>query len=111
MALRGLLFATGVTSVIFGIGGCASDLIEVRPGSEHVVLMQAGQIADCQSKGDITVSVLAKVGFISRSDEDVEANLLQLARNGAVDAGADAVVRGAWLGLGKRTFAMYKCDH
>jgi hypothetical protein len=58
-------------------------IIEVRQGSDDVVLMQASQIACCQSKGDITVSVLAKEGLISRSEEDVEANLLQLARNGA----------------------------
>jgi hypothetical protein len=95
--------------LIAGLGGCASDLIKVREGSDRVSLADAGQVASCQSKGEITVSVLAQVGFISRSAKDVEADLLQLARNGAVDAGADTLVKGDWQGFGKRTFAMYKC--
>lgn len=91
------------------LGGCASDLIEVKPGSRQVTLAEPDQVANCQSKGEITVSVLAKVGFISRSVEEVDANLLQLARNGAVDAGGDTVVQGARPELGTRTFSIYKC--
>ncbi len=91
------------------LGGCASDLIHVKPGSESVALADPGQVKGCESKGTITVSVLANVGFINRSVKDVDANLLQLARNGAVDAGGDTVVKGPRPDIGKRTFDIYKC--
>jgi hypothetical protein len=97
------------TTLLVFNAGCASDMIDVRAGSERVSLADANQVTSCQSKGKITVSVLAKVGFINRSVEDVEANLLQLARNGAAEVGADTVVKDELVVIGKRTFAMYKC--
>ena len=39
-----------------------------------------------------------------------EANLSQVARNEAVDAGADTVVKGDSPEFGKRTFKLYKCQ-
>ena len=91
------------------LGGCASTLIDVRTGSDRVSLADASQVASCQSKGEIAVSVLSEVGFISRSVEEVEANLLQLSRNSAVDGGGDTLVRGISPSFGKRTYAIYKC--
>ena len=91
------------------LAGCASNLIDVRPGSSDILLAKPGQVEGCESKGKIDVSVLARVGFISRSYDEVEANLLQLARNGAVDAGADTVVKGPSPEYGRRTYFMYKC--
>ncbi len=102
---------TVIVVLITGMSGCASDLIEVRKGSDRVSLVETSQIGSCQSKGEITVSVLAEVGFISRSVDAVEANLIQLARNGAIDSGGDTVVRGNSPEFGKRTFAIYKCNH
>jgi hypothetical protein len=91
------------------MGGCASSLIDVTPGSFRVALADASQVGNCQSKGKITVSVLAEIGFINRSVESVEANLLQLARNGAMESGGDTVVKEESPEYGKRTFAIYKC--
>lgn len=91
------------------LSGCASDLIEVRPGLDRVSLADPSQVAGCEDKGAITVSVLSNVGIVSRSVEDIDANLLQLAKNGAVDAGGDTVVKGPRPELGRRTFHIYKC--
>lgn len=108
---RKLPVLTAFALTAFTLSGCAgSDFIKVRPGSDKVVLADPGQVAHCQPKGKITVSVLAKVGFITRSVKDIDANLLQLARNGAIDAGGDTVVKGARPALGKRTFLIYKCQ-
>jgi hypothetical protein len=95
--------------LISGLSGCASGLIEVRTGSDQVSLTEASQVGNCQPKGEITVSVLAEVGFISRSAEAVETNLLQLARNGAIDSGGNTIVKGNSSEFGKRTFSIYKC--
>ena len=107
---KGMRVAALTLPLIAGLNGCASSMIEVREGSDRVSLAEANQVAGCQPKGKTTVSVLATVGvFMTRSEEAVEANLLQLARNDAVDAGADTLVKGESKQLGKRTFEIYKC--
>jgi hypothetical protein len=91
------------------LGGCSSTLIEVRQGSDQVAVAEPSQVGACRLVGKTTVSVLAEVGAVSRSIEAVDANLLQLARNAAVDEGGDTVVPGDRPEVGKRTFAIYKC--
>ena len=98
-----LLTAIGVLT------SCASQLIDMQPGSDRVSVADINQVAHCESKGKVKVSVLSEVGFISRSAEAVESNLLQLARNSAVDANADTIIKGGTLVFGERTFDLYKC--
>jgi Domain of unknown function (DUF4156) len=105
-----IFFIAAMLPLIVGLSGCASSMIPVRDGSDRVSLADADQVGSCKSLGKTTVSVLAKVGiFMTRSAEDVEANLLQLARNDAVDDGADTLVKGDSQEFGKRTFSIYKC--
>jgi len=100
---------SAVAALTAGLAGCASHLIEKRPGADLVTVADANQVANCQSKGKATVGVMAEVAFVTRGPEAVEANLLQLARNAAVDAGGDTVVKGSSMEYGKRTFEIYKC--
>jgi hypothetical protein len=78
-------------------------------GVDRVSLAEANQVAACQSKGQVTIKVLAKVGFVVRNADEVEADLLKMAFNGAVDAGADTIVKGDQPEFGKRNFSFYKC--
>jgi uncharacterized protein YceK len=89
--------------------GCASTLIEKKVGSEGVAVVGANKVSDCESKGRMTASVLAKVWFVNRSEQSVEENLLQMARNSAVDGNADTIVKGESKQLGERTYFFYKC--
>lgn len=102
--LRVILSAT----VLIGTG-CASSLIDVREGSEKVAVVEVSQVSGCESKGRVTSSVLSKVWFVNRSADDIEANLLQMARNGAVSNNADTIVKGESKQFGERTFDLYKC--
>ena len=106
---KGILLSTIILSLTAGLSGCASSLIGVHEGAERVSLADAKQVAACQSKGKTIVTVLSKVGIILRYEEDVEENLYQLARNNAVDAGADTLVKGESKEFGKRMFEMFKC--
>jgi hypothetical protein len=106
---KNVLLVSALAALTAGLGGCASKMIEVRPGSDQVALAQPSQVSSCESKGKVNVSVLSEVAFVTRSPEAVEDNLLQLARNAAVDGGADTVVKGNSTEYGKRTFEMYKC--
>ena len=95
--------------LVLSLGACASQLIDVRSGSERVSVADTNQVSSCESKGKITGSVLTEVGLFTRSVEAVEANLLQLALNGAVDKGGDTVVKKDTTRYGERTFDIYKC--
>ncbi len=101
---------------IAALSACSSVIIGTKEGSDHVSLANTDQIANCQSKGKINISVMAMIGFIPRREDDVEANLYQMARNSAVENGADTLVKGESFAeetigntLGKRQFEMYKC--
>jgi hypothetical protein len=106
-----ILAAVSLSPLILGMSGCASHLIEVKPGSDHVSVADASQVTSCKYVGKTTVMVLSQVGIFSRSIEDVDANLLQLARNDAVDEGGDTIVKGERPEIGKRTFEIYQCHH
>jgi len=106
---KGILVTAIAMPLLAVLSGCPSSLIGVREGSERVSLADAKQVAACQSKGKINVSVLARIGLTDRDAEDVENNLYQLARNNAVDSGADTLVKGESTEFGKRTFEMFKC--
>ncbi|MBX9960559.1 MAG: DUF4156 domain-containing protein [Burkholderiaceae bacterium] len=91
------------------LGGCSSTLIGERIGADQVVLADATQVSKCKSLGRTTLSVLSSLGPITRSAEAVEDNLLQMARNEAVDKGGDTVVKGASMEYGKRSYEIFKC--
>ena len=101
--LLGCLIITG------SLSGCASSFIETKSGSEGVAIVDASKVSSCELQSKVTSSVLSKVWFISRSQESVEENLLQMARNSAVENGADTIVKGESSQFGERTFALYKC--
>ena len=98
-----------ITATATSIVGCASAFIDVKSGSENISVLEAQQVAACELKGKVTSSVLSKAGFISRSVEGVEENLLQMAKNSAVEDGGDTLVKGESTEFGKRTFSIYKC--
>ena len=109
MSISKAILALAIPMLFAGLSGCSSVMIGEKQGSDHVSLANANQMAACQSKGKINLSVIAKFGILPRSEEDVEANLYQMARNSAVDNGADTLVKGESKELGKRQFEMYKC--
>jgi len=101
------LVALGVVAV--GLTGCASKLIGERIGADQVVLAKDTEVAKCKSLGRSTLSVLSSLGPITRSAEAVEENLLQMARNEAIDKGGDTVVKGNSVEYGKRSYEVFKC--
>lgn len=91
------------------LSGCANSFIDVKAGSEKVAVIDTKQVSGCESKGKVTSSVLSKIWFVSRGEESVEENLLQMARNSAVEVNADTIVKGESNKFGERTYALYKC--
>lgn len=96
-------------SVISILAGCASSFIDVKEGTDKVNVSTSDKVTNCVSKGTVTTSVLSKVLFVSRSVEGVEENLLQMAKNAAVEASANTIVKGDAPKFGERIFTMYQC--
>jgi hypothetical protein len=92
-----------------GLAGCSSMFIEKRPMAWEIPVVEPAAVANCESKGGTLVSVPAYVWMIKRDDEAIEENLLQLARNAAMDAGGDTLVKGDSPESGRRNYAIYKC--
>lgn len=88
---------------------CSNKVVEIKPGSEKVLLVNKQDIANCVSKGKVTSTVTSKVGIYTRDVDTVEANLVQLAKNSAVAEGADTIVKGASKNYGEREFDLFKC--
>lgn len=107
--MKAIIKPISILATLALLSGCASKLIGERIGADLVEAKEASQVVSCKDLGKVNVSVLAEVGFITRRPEDVEANLLQMARNAAVDKGGDTVVKGSSNEYGKRSFAVYKC--
>lgn len=89
--------------------GCTSALIGKKIGSDWVIVVDPNKVSGCESRGGMTASVLAKVWFVSRSEQSVEENLLQMARNSAVEENADTIVKGQSKQFGERSYFFYRC--
>lgn len=98
-----------LSGLALGLTGCASKLIGERVGADQVVLAKESDVSKCKSLGRSTLSVLSSVGPLTRSAEAVEENLLQMARNEAIDKGGDTVVKGNSMEYGKRSYEVFKC--
>jgi hypothetical protein len=91
------------------IAGCASSFIDVKEGANKINVATEDKVSKCESKGTVTSNVLSKVLFVSRSIEGIEENLEQMAKNAAVEAGANTITKGESKKVGERSFSLYQC--
>ena len=89
--------------------GCANSFLKPAVGSERVLLMRLNQVTQCKLLGKVNVNVVSKVGIYNRDADAVEANLLLLGQNSAVELGGDTLVKDVTPEFGKQVFAVYKC--
>ncbi len=89
--------------------GCASTFLKPTEGSQRVLLMKPNQIVQCHPLGTVSVNVVTKVGIYNRNPDDVNANLLQLGQNNAVELGGDTLVSEGTPEFGTQVFTVYKC--
>lgn len=87
----------------------ACTWVNVDPAAQEVMVLPAKRVANCEKLGTTDVRVAEEVGFISRVEEDVAADLANLARNEAVSMGGDTVAPLTEIRKGKQTFGIYRC--
>lgn len=83
----------------------------VKPtdSGQHVQLSNESQISQCKKIGKTTVSVLDRVGFVSRSEDLIAKELSTLARNSGASMGGDTVVPADAPSNGEQSFDVYQC--
>lgn len=103
------LFKLILPVLVVLLSACSNKVVEIKPGSENVSLVNQQDVSNCESKGKVTSTVTSKVGIYTRDVDTVEANLIQLAKNSAVSEGADTIVKGPSASYGEREFDLFKC--
>jgi hypothetical protein len=91
--------------------GALSACTWVKPtdAGQNVRLVSYDQVGQCKKLGKTTVSVLDKMGFISRSEDKVDQELKTLARNSAAEMGGDTIVAAGTVSAGEQPFDVYQC--
>lgn len=89
----------------------ACTWVETTDSGQQVRLATQNQVAKCKKVGKTTVSVVDKVGFISRSEEKVAEELQALARNSAAEMDGDTIVASGAITEGEQSFDVYRCRH
>lgn len=87
--------------------GC--QMVPVEEGSEKVRVIEEAEANSCERVGNTKVKVLEKVMFMGRSEEKMANDLAKLARNEAVEMGANAVMAEGEITEGSRRFGVYRC--
>lgn len=97
--------------VVALFAGIVAGCVFVQPTVEgkKVRLLTNHEVDHCRSLGNITSTVADRVGAIARSQEAVEDDVLQNAKNGAADMGGDTIVAAGALAAGKQNFGVYRC--
>ncbi|MDY6942906.1 MAG: DUF4156 domain-containing protein [Pseudomonadota bacterium] len=87
--------------------GCS--WVTVTPKAEHVLALPQERVTHCEKLGEITVTVLEKIWFLSRREEDISRDLERLAKNNAVNMGGDTVAPLTKIADGQRKYGIYRC--
>lgn len=89
------------------LSGCT--WIHISPSGEKVRAVSSAEIAGCEKIGVTTVSLLAKIVGIKRSQRKVARELETLGRNSGAEMGGDTIVPVSDIINGEQTFEVYRC--
>ncbi len=83
----------------------------VKPTADalNVRVAYLSQVKECKQLGRATVSVLDKVLFVSRNEEQMADELETLGRNAAAEMKGDTIVSMSKIVNGERIFNVYRC--
>ncbi len=94
--------------VILYLPACA--WIELTEEGSDVILVKAGNVANCQKLGITNVTVTHKIGVLTRDEKIVTEELIIAGKNNAAKLGGDSIVAKGENIEGKMSFDIYKCN-
>ncbi len=91
--------------------GIISGCVFVQPTVEgkKVRVLTAQEVERCKPLGSLTSRVADRVGVILRSEDAIQEDVVQNAKNSAADMGGDTVVPIGKAADGKQDFEVFKC--
>jgi hypothetical protein len=89
------------------LAGCT--WVHVSPSGEMVRVLSAFEVTGCEKVGVTTVSLLAEVVGVKRSQRKVATELETLGRNSGAEMGGDTIVPVSDIINGEQTFGVYRC--
>ena len=89
------------------LAGCT--WVHISPLGEKVRVVSAAEIAGCEKIGVTSVSLLAEIAGIKRSQIKVATELETLGRNSGAEMGGDTIVPVSDILNGEQTFDVYRC--
>jgi hypothetical protein len=91
-----------------GIQGCT--WVKLEDAAKRIRVMDASDsLSSCEDKGEITASVEDRILSIKRERTKVLDEVEALARNSAVELGADTIAPSSELAGGERRYRAYRC--
>jgi len=105
MKKRGVLIMLGIG---LWMSGC-SGWVKPTDAGLNVRVAYLSQIVDCKKLGRATVSVLDKIAFVARNEDDVSHELEILGRNAGSEMQGDTVVAMSKVNDGEQVFNVYRC--
>jgi len=102
----GWLFAAAL--LLTGVNGCT--WVKLEDSAKRIRVMNSNDnLSSCVDKGEITASVEDRILSIKRERTKVLDEVEALARNSAVELGADTIAPSSELAGGERRYRAYRC--
>ena len=90
-----------------GLTGCS--WVQVTADGENVRAATLSEVANCTRVGTTTTQTLSRVVVVQRGGNQMQEELLTLARNEAAGIGGNVVVPESVITDGEQTFGVYRC--
>ncbi|MGB5279492.1 MAG: DUF4156 domain-containing protein [Gammaproteobacteria bacterium] len=94
-------------TVSIWLSGCT--WVEPTREGQEVLLVKSFNVQGCQHLGSTKATVKHTVGPVTRSEEKVNEELVNLAKNHAAEMGGDSIVATGPAIDGSQRFDIYKC--
>ena len=96
-------------SLCFLLLTSCAKFVDIKDGSDKILFVKT-KPTGCVSKGTVDAIVLAEFAYVKRSKEDINKDLVQLAKNSAVTVKANTIFKSKSPEPGKATFSMFRCN-
>ena len=93
--------------IITSLAACAG--VKPNEQAETITLVKPEHVASCKKLATTNVTVTDKVGFIKRGEPAITEDLLNLAKNRAIELGGDTIVEKSPPSEGKASYEIYDC--
>ena len=93
--------------IITSLVACAG--VKPNEGAGAITLVKPEHVASCKKLATTNVSVTEKIGFIKRGEPAITQDLLNLAKNRAVELGGDTIVEKSPPTEGKASYEIFDC--